>query len=156
GAAVDVVGARVGSGRGAGDQGAVAAGGGELEGGAGPGGGLRGAAFPPAGRRGVRAVRVGRPAGVAFEVVGVDGVGRLLRAALAAERPDGVGDGVGVAVERGVVDVGGGVAGGVVAPVEGDAGLAAPQLRLRSEEHTSELQSRENLVCRLLLEKKKY
>src|SRR5690606_41985091 len=30
----------------------------------------------------------------------------------------------------------------------------APQA-LRSEEHTSELQSRENLVCRLLLEKKK-
>src|SRR5436309_4648725 len=29
------------------------------------------------------------------------------------------------------------------------------QLRPRSEEHTSELQSRENLVCRLLLEKKK-
>src|SRR5690606_41794411 len=28
-------------------------------------------------------------------------------------------------------------------------------LRVRSEEHTSELQSRENLVCRLLLEKKK-
>src|SRR5690606_39783359 len=28
-------------------------------------------------------------------------------------------------------------------------------LRARSEEHTSELQSRENLVCRLLLEKKK-
>src|SRR5690606_42086685 len=28
--------------------------------------------------------------------------------------------------------------------------------RIRSEEHTSELQSRENLVCRLLLEKKKY
>src|SRR5690606_41333187 len=27
--------------------------------------------------------------------------------------------------------------------------------QLRSEEHTSELQSRENLVCRLLLEKKK-
>src|SRR5690606_40393569 len=26
--------------------------------------------------------------------------------------------------------------------------------RIRSEEHTSELQSRENLVCRLLLEKK--
>src|SRR5690606_27301108 len=35
--------------------------------------------------------------------------------------------------------------------------LAAPQVLLnsRSEEHTSELQSRENLVCRLLLEKKK-
>src|SRR5436309_9397410 len=29
-------------------------------------------------------------------------------------------------------------------------------LAVRSEEHTSELQSRENLVCRLLLEKKKY
>src|SRR5690606_42031644 len=28
-------------------------------------------------------------------------------------------------------------------------------IRHRSEEHTSELQSRENLVCRLLLEKKK-
>src|SRR5690606_41349229 len=38
------------------------------------------------------------------------------------------------------------------------AGRCAPAprgtLRLRSEEHTSELQSRENLVCRLLLEKK--
>src|SRR5690606_39744347 len=31
-----------------------------------------------------------------------------------------------------------------------------PGLEYRSEEHTSELQSRENLVCRLLLEKKKY
>src|SRR5690606_41923628 len=29
------------------------------------------------------------------------------------------------------------------------------RMNLRSEEHTSELQSRENLVCRLLLEKKK-
>src|SRR5436309_10147659 len=28
--------------------------------------------------------------------------------------------------------------------------------RTRSEEHTSELQSRENLVCRLLLEKQKH
>src|SRR5690606_41752932 len=38
----------------------------------------------------------------------------------------------------------------------GEAG-AARRLRQfrRSEEHTSELQSRENLVCRLLLEKKK-
>src|SRR5690606_41275919 len=36
--------------------------------------------------------------------------------------------------------------------------VARPEVRLqdrRSEEHTSELQSRENLVCRLLLEKKK-
>src|SRR3712207_7770134 len=42
--------------------------------------------------------------------------------------------------------------------------ISDPQLRLpagsytltRSEEHTSELQSRQYLVCRLLLEKKKY
>src|SRR3712207_8640874 len=33
--------------------------------------------------------------------------------------------------------------------------LAAPRARPRSEEHTSELQSRQYLVCRLLLEKKK-
>src|SRR5690606_40325238 len=32
---------------------------------------------------------------------------------------------------------------------------AGEGMRSRSEEHTSELQSRENLVCRLLLEKKK-
>src|SRR6266511_4733854 len=31
----------------------------------------------------------------------------------------------------------------------------APRYARRSEEHTSELQSRENLVCRLLLEKRK-
>src|SRR2546430_12632053 len=31
----------------------------------------------------------------------------------------------------------------------------APRHALRSEEHTSELQSQSNLVCRLLLEKKK-
>src|SRR2546430_13273190 len=31
----------------------------------------------------------------------------------------------------------------------------APRERIRSEEHTSELQSQSNLVCRLLLEKKK-
>src|SRR5690606_1877872 len=35
------------------------------------------------------------------------------------------------------------------------ARMIAPTASTRSEEHTSELQSRENLVCRLLLEKKK-
>src|SRR5260370_6839596 len=35
------------------------------------------------------------------------------------------------------------------------AGAARSELRNRSEEHTSELQSHLNLVCRLLLEKKK-
>src|SRR3712207_8389663 len=34
-------------------------------------------------------------------------------------------------------------------------GVALPCLTDRSEEHTSELQSRQYLVCRLLLEKKK-
>src|SRR5690606_42096156 len=34
------------------------------------------------------------------------------------------------------------------------AGVGQIGGRIRSEEHTSELQSRENLVCRLLLEKK--
>src|SRR5688500_19560278 len=34
-------------------------------------------------------------------------------------------------------------------------GAAGPDRRARSEEHTSELQSPCNLVCRLLLEKKK-
>src|SRR5690606_41226215 len=31
------------------------------------------------------------------------------------------------------------------------AELVFPEIRIRSEEHTSELQSRDNLVCRLLL-----
>src|SRR3712207_8931730 len=35
------------------------------------------------------------------------------------------------------------------------ARTAMPRLSSRSEEHTSELQSRQYLVCRLLLEKKK-
>src|SRR3712207_6871942 len=35
------------------------------------------------------------------------------------------------------------------------AGEALRPVRVRSEEHTSELQSRQYLVCRLLLEKKK-
>src|SRR2546430_9315171 len=39
-------------------------------------------------------------------------------------------------------------------PVPAAASLAACRA-LRSEEHTSELQSQSNLVCRLLLEKKK-
>src|SRR5690606_40775194 len=39
-------------------------------------------------------------------------------------------------------------------PTEAELSFVA-ELGVRSEEHTSELQSRENLVCRLLLEKKK-
>src|SRR5690606_41045651 len=44
----------------------------------------------------------------------------------------------------------------LAADVRGDlAAQVTLELEVRSEEHTSELQSRENLVCRLLLEKKK-
>src|SRR5436309_7960031 len=45
-----------------------------------------------------------------------------------------------------------------VVSVHAAATTKTPSIKLptqRSEEHTSELQSRENLVCRLLLEKKK-
>src|SRR5690606_41463755 len=44
------------------------------------------------------------------------------------------------------------------APAAADDGVpdwSVTVAAIRSEEHTSELQSRENLVCRLLLEKKK-
>src|SRR2546430_6389592 len=40
-------------------------------------------------------------------------------------------------------------------PGVGRQALQGPVQRARSEEHTSELQSQSNLVCRLLLEKKK-
>src|SRR3712207_8219546 len=42
-----------------------------------------------------------------------------------------------------------------VAAFPRDDGGEGPARRVRSEEHTSELQSRQYLVCRLLLEKKK-
>src|SRR2546430_5556755 len=43
----------------------------------------------------------------------------------------------------------------VVAALEDPALYTRPDGAARSEEHTSELQSQSNLVCRLLLEKKK-
>src|SRR5690606_40386875 len=50
---------------------------------------------------------------------------------------------------------GGAVSTGSTAGTSTGAPSPGPRLTKRSEEHTSELQSRENLVCRLLLEKKK-
>src|SRR2546430_13652851 len=48
-----------------------------------------------------------------------------------------------------------GMAAGALGALGGLGGLVTGQLLPRSEEHTSELQSQSNLVCRLLLEKKK-
>src|SRR3712207_8945486 len=44
---------------------------------------------------------------------------------------------------------------GLLVRLSEDLGIDASALITRSEEHTSELQSRQYLVCRLLLEKKK-
>src|SRR5690242_21280521 len=58
--------------------------------------------------------------------------------------------GHGAAEHRGLVDVGG------LGPESREEGSAVAWVnKNRSEEHTSELQSHVNLVCRLLLEKKK-
>src|SRR3712207_8848674 len=57
-------------------------------------------------------------------------------------------------VPRGLLDVGV-VEHLVLRPRVLDPQLARLQVHRRSEEHTSELQSRQYLVCRLLLEKKK-
>src|SRR3712207_8498678 len=73
-----------------------------------------------------------------------------------------LGDGLGCdearGVRRGVDDLAAGV---LMLPVAGvgdgenlSARALADQIHRRSEEHTSELQSRQYLVCRLLLEKK--
>src|SRR2546425_5011588 len=53
------------------------------------------------------------------------------------------------------VDVGGGAVRGRVHFVSGERRRTTSWIFLRSEEHTSELQSLAYLVCRLLLEKKK-
>src|SRR3712207_6992753 len=71
--------------------------------------------------------------------------------ALALEPVEGFGVGLVVAVVVGDRD-GDRFAGFVAA---GEGGLAVLDRERRSEEHTSELQSRQYLVCRLLLEKKK-
>src|SRR5256886_6511695 len=47
-------------------------------------------------------------------------------------------------------------ASGIIGTFQGVRSPGTAYVLLRSEEHTSELQSQSNLVCRLLLEKKKY
>src|SRR2546430_7562989 len=51
--------------------------------------------------------------------------------------------------------VAGGASGARAGPADRGARRDAARIAHRSEEHTSELQSQSNLVCRLLLEKKK-
>src|SRR5207302_8789600 len=73
--------------------------------------------------------------------------------AAGAETAGGIGAGPGPAAA--LIEAAGG------ARLKAAAAAGAPQTPRssspsRSEEHTSELQSRENLVCRLLLEKKKH
>src|SRR3712207_7166161 len=53
------------------------------------------------------------------------------------------------------VSVSGSLVGRPLKPSASSAGCCATRFARRSEEHTSELQSRQYLVCRLLLEKKK-
>src|SRR3712207_7706119 len=77
----------------------------------------------------------------------------LFRSEVAQERVGAPGEDVGhplhlAVVERPVVVV-------HVPAAEVDRHHLGAQVALRSEEHTSELQSRQYLVCRLLLEKKK-
>src|SRR5215203_4517294 len=64
-------------------------------------------------------------------------------------------DGEGEAVEHDVALAQAPLLGQVGDQPGGDAHLPLGRTSLRSEEHTSELQSRQYLVCRLLLEKKK-
>src|SRR5688572_31272544 len=74
--------------------------------------------------------------------LGAEGGGGAVKGGLG--RPGGVGlDGVGEELGQG----------GVVAGGQAELELAVGA-DVRSEEHTSELQSQSNLVCRLLLEKK--
>ena len=130
-AAVDVVRARAEAGRRAGDQVVAAAHrGAELQRDARSGGGRVGA-LELAGRRGVGAGRVDRPALHRLEVVREDDGARGRRCRRGRrEGPHGVRDGIGIAVQGRVVDVGRSVAAAVVAGVEGTGG-AAPELDLR-------------------------
>src|SRR3712207_8426000 len=78
----------------------------------------------------------------------------LFRSGRGAGAGCGAGGGRSAGGVRGAGAAGRGVAGGAA---RGPGGGDGPErVGQRSEEHTSELQSRQYLVCRLLLEKKNY
>src|SRR5690606_41854989 len=85
-----------------------------------------------------------RPASPTRRSSDLDAKAQFDLAQVPVERPGEVGQAFGVSGFEGEVAVG--------HRLHGRTRVAR---RARSEEHTSELQSRENLVCRLLLEKKK-
>src|SRR5439155_16164462 len=99
-------------------------------------------AYSDKGGGGIRKINPSEPPGSSFSVHVADARAAFEKAlregAVAMLPPERVMEGVTIAIVR--------APGGV--PV----GFAGP----RSEEHTSELKSRGHLVCRLLLEKKKY
>src|SRR5690606_23346803 len=66
-----------------------------------------------------------------------------------------VGENNRVTVYTGKVEVGQNIRTSLAQIVAEELKVPLDAIEMRSEEHTSELQSRENLVCRLLLEKKK-
>src|SRR5690242_15197074 len=83
----------------------------------------------------------------AFAVPGAGSPGQAKRFVLAAA--------AGVALAVGAVTGTSAAHAAAVVSARPAAAVHAHHPRLRSEEHTSELQSHVNLVCRLLLEKKK-
>src|SRR3712207_8722313 len=66
-----------------------------------------------------------------------------------------VADDIGAVLERALDEAALGTAAYLLGVMERAFALTLQYLKTRSEEHTSELQSRQYLVCRLLLEKKK-
>src|SRR5690606_41901158 len=80
--------------------------------------------------------------------------GRSDRGGLSTHRPMGVSALCAVCLPAGVPGARQGGAPAAGGRETGGAAVDQPRAGARSEEHTSELQSRENLVCRPLLEKK--
>src|SRR5437868_10687067 len=85
-----------------------------------------------------------------FFATGIHGSDRCFRKFLAAAK----------VYEADALVLGGDIAGKGLVPIRSHNGSLSARVRgesvtVRSEEHTSELQSRFDLVCRLLLEKKK-